>query len=447
MMKKRAPQDDRVDLHDKQNINSDILYNADIRENHPAVHEELASRLPDQLGPLPAGTVVLVQTHEAPVWPARVLGYAEARAALLAARCATPARLRRMRDDPRWRGAAVRFFGDDSVAAIAHGMATPYISAPPSSLLWIWRASELDGRALGWPAAAHGPDVRWRWEAACAEANNHICTGRRAVDTPMAAAIPAKNPKANGLTPGTFVWGLCANTPVWPGIVIARDAEDSNDDDYIAYSADDDDSYNDEINRKDDATTGADAAVAPMCPTKSFIMGNSPDFVLVRFFGPDEGSALMSVCDLSLFLPGHMWRDWMRARSEAERKDRGWPTFDEADWDKWQHACKAADVRFQNTTFLHLPTATSCFIGDQTLKPTMATPFAAQSTEPKHDDESGHDRRHSYGVARLEPPPDFFSPVTPRVVRRDANYVTSGGNQTSSYGPADFSYAECDFSY
>jgi hypothetical protein len=441
MMKKRAPPHDNDDHQNKKNNHGDSVYNADTRETHRAAREELPSRLSDQLGPLPAGTVVLVQTHEAPVWPARVLGYAEAHAALLAARQATPARLRRMRDDPRWRGAAVRFFGDDSVAAIAHGMATPYVPAPSSSLLWIWRASELDARALAWPTAAHAPDVRRRWEDACSDANIHIRTRRFAVGTPMAAALPPYDLEAKELKPGMFVWGLCANTPLWPGVVTARDG---GNDDYIAGSTEDYNRNNDQINRKDNGTAGASTAVALMSPAKSFAMENAHDFVMVRFFGHDAGSALMSVCDLSLFLPGHMWRDWMRARSEAERKDRGWPPFDEADWNKWQLACDAADHRFTRTNFLHLPTATACLIGDQTSKPTMAMPTAPRCNEQKRDDENCIDHNHSPDVIRREPPPSLFSPVTPRVVRRHGH---NGGKQSSNYGPADFSYAECDFSY
>jgi hypothetical protein len=45
-------------------------------------------------------------------------------------------------------------------------------------------------------------------------------------------------------------------------------------------------------------------------------------------------------------LPGLNWREWIRARGEAERRDRHWPEVKAEDWSNWNDACVDAEREF-----------------------------------------------------------------------------------------------------
>lgn len=263
------------------------------RSNLPAIES-------DQLGPFAPGTVLWVLTHAAPIWPARVLGYAEACIDLPKRRVASLSQLRRLRDGSIT-GAAVRFFGDHSVSYIAEGMGLPFVPAAISVLDWVWKATKIDGLGRGWSAVVYSNEVKQDWRAACRDAVVHWRRrlGGRDEDTNAYA----------GLAPGTLVWGLCQDSPFWPGRIATQHDID---------------------------VSGA--------------TGESPvpfDWhVPVVFCGRGAGFAWMSLGDLALYLPGFEWRGWMRARGEAEGRDRDWPDVKIQEWSKWQDACVDAEQEF-----------------------------------------------------------------------------------------------------
>lgn len=259
----------------------------------------------DQLGDLPPGTVVTALTEHAPAWPAVVLGYSEALRICPQARVASRETLRRMRHQGGQAGIAVRYFGDNSVSLVAQGMAHVFVPGSVRSLSWQWEATQMDGMARRWPPSVYEPSVRSQWEAAIVEASifcRRSCRVKLLWEGDHAEAVAR-------LSPGTLVWGLTSKSPFWPGRIC-------ND---------------------------ADAARAGLAHDEE---ARSSDHRPVAFIGPGSGVAVMSVADLSHFTPGPAWRSWMRARSERERLDRGWPIFSPSDWDEWSRACDDAERLF-----------------------------------------------------------------------------------------------------
>jgi PWWP domain len=226
----------------------------------------------------------------------------------------------------------------------------------------MWHASCLEGVARRWPVEeVFTAAVRARWDDGCAEAAV-FCQrrggGGRGRLTSEAADFYA------GLSPGTLVWGLCERSPHWPGRVASRQEEED-------------------------------------CGLSLEPGMSDGDYCAVRFFGPKGGFLYMSLADIALFLPGQMWRDWFRARSEAERKDRLWPHFNDNDWDDWEMACNAADMAFSKLHASKLfPAAPSAVRSSGT-----AAGSASASTAPV----SAHARGTDVAAPRVEPrqPPRY----------------------------------------
>jgi hypothetical protein len=254
----------------------------------------------DQLGTLEPGTIVWVLTVQSPIWPARVLGYTEAAAVLPKQRLASIKALKRLRDRAVT-GCAVRFFGDSSVALIADGMALPFVPAGLEAMSWVWPATELDGLGRGWPKSVYSDDAKAAWEVACVKAVAHWRRRFLGRDEDTFEYV--------SLAPGALVWGLCRDSPFWPGKVARREE--------------------------------VEQAGVEWDSTR-----REGGHVPVVFFGDGAGSAWMSLADLALFLPGAAWRSWMRARGEAERADRHWPAVERGEWERWGKACVEADEVF-----------------------------------------------------------------------------------------------------
>lgn len=254
----------------------------------------------DQLGCFAPGTVLWVLTEAAPIWPARVLGFTEACIDLPKRKVATVTQLRRLRDGFDT-GAAVRFFGDQSVSYIAEGMGLPFVGAAVPVMGWVWEATKIDGLGRGWSADVYADSVKENWKDACREAVLHWRRRLGGTDEDTNAFA--------GLAPGTMVWGLCHDSPFWPGRVASEE-------EVVASGATED-------------------RPAPM-----------NWHVPVVFCGGGAGFAWMSLGDLALFLPGFEWRGWMRARGQAEGRDRDWPDVKMQEWSKWQEACIDAEQEF-----------------------------------------------------------------------------------------------------
>lgn len=254
----------------------------------------------DQLGCFAPGTVLWVLTHASPIWPARVLGFTEACISLPKKKVATVAQLRRLRNGANT-GAAVSFFGDDSVSYIAEGMGLPFIAASIPVMGWVWKATQIDGLGRGWKAEVYAESVKKDWTSACREATVHW---RRR----LGGCDEDTNPYV-GLAPGTLVWGLCHGSPFWPGRIASEEE------------------------------------VKLSGPTEKR-PHPANCYVPVFFCGGGAGFAWMSLGDLALFLPGFEWRGWMRARGEAEGRDRDWPGIKMQEWSKWQEACIDAEQEF-----------------------------------------------------------------------------------------------------
>lgn len=254
----------------------------------------------DQLGCFAPGTVLWVLTHASPIWPARVLGFTEACIDLPKRKVATVTQLRRLRDRADT-GAAVRFFGDQSVSYIAEGMGLPFVAAAIPVMGWVWEATKIDGLGRGWSAEVYADSVKEDWTAACREAIVHW---RRR----LGGSDEETNAYA-GLAPGTLVWGLCHDSPFWPGRIASEEE--------VKVSG-----------ATEERPTPANWHVP------------------VAFCGGGAGFAWMSLGDLALFLPGFEWRGWMRARGEAEGRDRDWPDVKMQEWSKWQAACIDAEQEF-----------------------------------------------------------------------------------------------------
>lgn len=264
------------------------------------VRSTLATGESDQLGCFAPGTVLWVLTHASPIWPARVLGFTEACIDLPRRKVATVTRLRRLREGADT-GAAVRFFGDQSVSYISEGMGLAFVAAAIPVMGWVWEATKIDGLGRGWGAEVYADSVKEAWTSACKEAVEHWRRRRGGCDEDTNSYA--------GLAPGTLVWGLCQDSPFWPGRIASEE----------------------EV--KLSGTTEER-------PTPEHW------HVPVVFCGGGAGFAWMSLGDIALYLPGFEWRGWMRARGEAEGRDRDWPDVKMQVWSKWQEACIDAEQEF-----------------------------------------------------------------------------------------------------